>query len=49
MTHSAILPVRAYYFAPTYSAYPLNQPNTALPVNNPTIPLQTVPMPYKDN
>ena len=37
------------YFAPTYSAYPLNQPNTALPVNNPTIPLQTVPMPYKDN
>jgi hypothetical protein len=27
----------------------LNQPNTALPVNNPTIPLQTVPMPNKAN
>jgi hypothetical protein len=37
------------YFAPTYSLYPLNQPNTALPVNNPTIPLQTVPMPNKAN
>ena len=35
-------------FGPTtqsnYSAYSSNQPNTALPVNNPTIPLQTVPM-----
>ena len=35
-------------FGPTtqsnYSAYSSNQPNTALPVNNPTILLQTVPM-----
>ena len=32
------------YFAPIYSAYPSNQYNAVLPVNNPNIPLQTVPM-----
>ena len=38
-------------FGPTthYSSYPSNQPNAALPVNIPTIPLQTVPMPNETN
>ena len=37
------------YFAPINSAFPSNQSNAVLPVNNPNIPLQTVPMPNEAN
>ena len=41
--------IQPNYFAPIYSAYPLNQSNAILPVNKPDIPLQVVPMTYKAN